>query len=333
MRVRLRRVLTVILAVAATMVFISDFLQTLQTLSHEDPYPGLGTAPYNSDELKYGWTAPTLSPQHKIPFLSFIWEKIFGNYSFSGNTPPKPTKPHVWPSGAGEKDDRILTQKEYVPESVRDGSDQTGLKVILVLPGLSDARAGQQRFIDDECLVNTCTITDKRDKGPTADAVLFQNAVIKPPFRKSKDQIWILFYLESPHHTGSLSMFNHLFNWTATYRRDSTIVTPYEKYVPYENITSLPSRPVKNYAEGKTKKVAWFVSNCRTKNNRFNYVTEMQNFIDVDIYGACGTHSCPRTRSTDCYQMLSRQYKFYLAFENSNCKDYITEKFFWNGLL
>ena len=30
--------------------------------------------------------------------------------------------------------------------------------------------------------------------------------------------------------------------------------------------------------------------------------------------------------------MLDSDYKFYLAFENSNCQDYITEKFFVNGL-
>ena len=54
-------------------------------------------------------------------------------------------------------------------------------------------------------------------------------------------------------------------------------------------------------------------------------------YIDVDIYGGCGDKQCPRS-SKDCYQMLNTHYKFYLAFENSNCVDYITEKFYVNGL-
>ena len=34
----------------------------------------------------------------------------------------------------------------------------------------------------------------------------------------------------------------------------------------------------------------------------------------------------------DCFNVLDTDYKFYLAFENSNCIDYITEKFYVNGL-
>lgn len=34
----------------------------------------------------------------------------------------------------------------------------------------------------------------------------------------------------------------------------------------------------------------------------------------------------------ECFEMLKKDYKFYLSFENSNCKEYITEKFFVNGL-
>ena len=54
-----------------------------------------------------------------------------------------------------------------------------------------------------------------------------------------------------------------------------------------------------------------------------------QKYINVDIYGRCGPLKCPKrdTKPDICGPDMS-QYQFYLSFENTFCKDYITEKFF-----
>lgn len=74
------------------------------------------------------------------------------------------------------------------------------------------------------------------------------------------------------------------------------------------------------------------MSNCIAKNNRSAVATELQKYIPVDIFGACGTKVCPRQTENACFDMLQKEYKFYLSFENSNCRDYLTEKLFTNAL-
>ena len=64
----------------------------------------------------------------------------------------------------------------------------------------------------------------------------------------------------------------------------------------------------------------------------FQYAQELALYIKVDIYGECGDKSCDRTKPESCFKMLKNKYKFYLAFENSNCQYYITEKLFINAL-
>ena len=77
--------------------------------------------------------------------------------------------------------------------------------------------------------------------------------------------------------------------------------------------------------------ITWFVSNCLAPSGRDEYVAKMQKDSRVDVYGQCSENPALTYGSTEEKNTLS-QYKFYLAFENSNCKDYITEKFFVNGL-
>lgn len=86
--------------------------------------------------------------------------------------------------------------------------------------------------------------------------------------------------------------------------------------------------PAVNYAQGKTKMAAWFVSNCFSHSKRDEMVQKLKKYVDVDIYGDCGTKKCPRTDEEECRKMAATKYKFYLSFENSLCLDYVTEKYF-----
>jgi alpha-1,3-fucosyltransferase len=174
-------------------------------------------------------------------------------------------------------------------------------------------------------------------------------------------QIFIFFLLESPIHTdlGLLQqpVFRHYFNRTMTYRRDSDVVELHAygrlrcidpaspsclKFPCYGNdsVAALEqhsadpssvfsaSTNVTSINNIKDRAVAWFVSNCHSNSQWESLVRRLSEFISVDIYGKCanGKHSCPN--KSECDQMLSRHYRFYLSFENSLCPDYVTEKLY-----
>ena len=76
--------------------------------------------------------------------------------------------------------------------------------------------------------------------------------------------------------------------------------------------------------ELKTNDILWFVSNCVSDmTGRMEFAQKLQNAtkLKIDIYGKCGEEIGDRNIEINAY-------KFYLAFENSFCKGYVTEKFF-----
>ena len=82
--------------------------------------------------------------------------------------------------------------------------------------------------------------------------------------------------------------------------------------------------------QGK-KLVAWLVSNCNPPSDRMAYVNKLKKHIPVDIFGKCGKpleSLKSRNKSLNGYDKLGNEYKFILAFENSVCKDYVSEKFY-----
>lgn len=129
------------------------------------------------------------------------------------------------------------------------------------------------------------------------------------------------------------NMPSDYFNLSMTYRLDSHVPLAYMKSIELpkgkqHNLSHIFQR-VKRYP--KKKLVAWFVSHCKTVSDRESYVKELKRFISVDVFGACGPLKCgpmnAKYSALECSMMLERDYKFYLSFENSICKDYVTEKF------
>ena len=71
----------------------------------------------------------------------------------------------------------------------------------------------------------------------------------------------------------------------------------------------------------------WFVSNCKTdKTKRMEFTRDLEKatMLSVDIYGKCNGGWVTKEAEKEMWE----DYKFYLAFENSHCRDYISEKFF-----
>lgn len=140
----------------------------------------------------------------------------------------------------------------------------------------------------------------------------------------------------------SLEQYANLFNWTMSYRLDADVVLPYSQFIDSEtkavispslkpawrpfNLQPKPKsfQKIQKIVKGKTKLAAWFVSKCEAVSQRNSLVKQMQKYIPVDVYGKCGPLKCDDKRL--CREMVQREYKFYMAFENTLCEDYVTEK-------
>ena len=209
---------------------------------------------------------------------------------------------------------------------------------------------GRDTFVRHGCAVSDCFIT--RNKSYLAlnefDAVIFNMpplSIHKFPLDRHRrpDQRYVFFTQETPAYIGEeMSKFNGLFNWTMTYSTRSDIPYIYGKVVALSSAPSDDSarrdlirrtHAGVNHASGKSRLVAWFTSHCFTQSRREKYVAFLRKYIRVDIYGGCYTMKCPMNASSflsepPCYDMLDAHYKFYLAFENSVCDDYATEKLY-----
>lgn len=191
------------------------------------------------------------------------------------------------------------------------------------------------------CAVDLCELTYNKSRLGESDAVIFHGRDLPYPedliLLREKvnrtEQHWIWFMLESPMNLMyEPDTYDGIFNWSITYNYDSDGVVP---YYTMRSLRPGEARPRKgtDFTRGKDKMVLYFNSNCLSL--RMSFVEELKKYVEMDVFGDCKTYfnpelpDCPRN-STRC-RRLQRRYKFYLAFENSYCEDYVTEKLYHHG--
>ncbi|XP_037068902.1 alpha-(1,3)-fucosyltransferase 7-like [Pollicipes pollicipes] len=194
------------------------------------------------------------------------------------------------------------------------------------------------------CPVNNCVGTNDRRFLSRARAVLFHGYDISMwdvPHERTVDQLYVFWSHEAPPMLNvAFGALNSAFNLTMTYRLDSDVVSPYFEVIRRNrSATVAPAEGAGPTASGAPTPpggpeptVAWVASHCTTPSRREQYVAELQRYLPVHVFGACGTRECgdpaKRRDTLACFRQLVGNYTFYLAFENSLCRDYITEKLF-----
>ena len=124
------------------------------------------------------------------------------------------------------------------------------------------------------------------------------------------------------------NVWETFFNWSFSFKLESEF-NGYHSRSSYflwkENINFKESI---DFTQDKTNFSFALMSNCAYSHGRLEYLHSLQQYISVDIFGKCG-RPCPfesesKEKQSKCQSNLFKRYKFYFAFENSFCKNYVS---------
>ena len=176
------------------------------------------------------------------------------------------------------------------------------------------------------CPITNCEAIFDNSRINEADMILvhMRDGFSMPTSRK-KSQKWIFFLMESQVYSTDFSNLNGFFNGTLTFQLNSDFFTPYGFAFQFFWQKNNNFNEDKDYLADKNEFAAAVISNCGDNSRRLDLIRTLQRSIPVKIFGGCGL---PCEDKLNCKRNIAKKYKFYFAFENSVCNDYITEKFF-----
>ncbi|XP_008330255.1 alpha-(1,3)-fucosyltransferase 9-like isoform X3 [Cynoglossus semilaevis] len=205
---------------------------------------------------------------------------------------------------------------------------ETTKKPLLLLWFWPESRMFDLKDCENILNIDHCELTDDRSKYSTARAVLIFHNDIKddlsnlPNSPRPKFQRWIWLNMDTPPNTRKILGIESLFNLTSSYRKDADI--PVRWHLTVKKIPDPEYIPPK-----KAQLVCWIVkrSDLDTKTgDSYSFYKELSKYLKVEIYDP----SDERVKGDDYFQTVG-SCKFFLSFEESVHRDYITEKF--NGPL
>lgn len=170
--------------------------------------------------------------------------------------------------------------------------------------------------------IEDCFLTTDKSLYSKADGVLIHHREISrdlsnlPNLQRPLFQKWIWMNMESPSNSARLPGIANMFNLTLNYRLDAAISVPSGSLLTEANEDFVLPK--------KENLVCWIVSNWNQNHERAKYYNEMRKYINVQVFG----QAFGKPINNDQYPSIVSSCRFYLAFENSIHKDYITEKLF-----
>ncbi|XP_076034300.1 uncharacterized protein LOC143021023 isoform X2 [Oratosquilla oratoria] len=161
------------------------------------------------------------------------------------------------------------------------------------------------------CPETRCKFVFHPDHHPDPDALVFHAPHVRkggafPPAPRRSNRTYIVMSLEPTGlhpENGDMARFleedgvgdSIFFDWTMTFHRHSDV------HLSYGHFRSLKGREL--------------------------YVRDLSLHLPVDTFGGCGRFSCGSNEGEACYRkVLAPNYKFYLAFEDNMCEDYVSDK-------
>ncbi|XP_063054883.1 alpha-(1,3)-fucosyltransferase 7-like [Engraulis encrasicolus] len=179
--------------------------------------------------------------------------------------------------------------------------------------------------------IPNCILSDDRSLFPQADFIVFHNRELinrqerlpehlaRPP-----NQAWVWFSRESPAYNGDTRFLAGKFNYTIFYRRDADFFNPFGYLVP-RNSTGMTLDDF--IPKEKSYLACWVVGHYAAGHERTKLYLKLKQVIPIEWWGAAahrGLHGdLLLPTMSHCY--------FYLSFENSIFRDYISEKVWRNA--